>query len=160
MVDVSAHMVDQVLPRVQHRQWVLSMPKRVRWHLRHKPEVISGLLTVFLRAVETTIRQRSPGAPPDARFGAVAFVHRFGSYLNSHVHFHVLVTDGVFSAGDDGEAVFHPALDLERKDFAAVQTRCATAACAGCTATATSMTTPSMSSTAATTPAAGRSTPR
>jgi hypothetical protein len=82
--------------------------------LRHKPEVISGLLTVFLRAVETTIRQGSPGAPPEARFGAVAFVHRFGSYLNSHVHFHVLVTDGVFSAGDDGEAVFHPALDLDQ----------------------------------------------
>ncbi|MBK6735769.1 MAG: transposase [bacterium] len=123
MVDVSAHMVDQVLPRVQHRQWVLSVPKRVRWHLRHKPEVISGLLTVFLRAVETTLRQCSPGAPADARFGAVAFVHRFGSYLNSHVHFHVLVTDGVFSAGPDGEAIFHPALDLERKDFEAVQTK-------------------------------------
>ncbi len=39
VVEVSAHMVEQVLPRVQHRQWVLSMPKRVRWHLRHKPEV-------------------------------------------------------------------------------------------------------------------------
>jgi hypothetical protein len=123
MVDVSAHMVDAILPRVQHRQWVLSMPKRVRWHLRHKPEVISGLLTVFLRAVETTIRQRSPGAPNDARFGAVAFVHRFGSYLNSHVHFHVLVTDGVFSAGSNGEAVFHPALDLDQSDIAAVQAK-------------------------------------
>jgi len=113
MVEVSAHLVDQILPRGQHRQWVLSMPKRVRWHLRHKPEVISGLLTVFLRTVETTIRQRSPGAPPGARFGAVAFVHRFGSYLNSHVHFHVLVTDGVFSADPDGGAVFHRALDLD-----------------------------------------------
>jgi len=123
MVDVSAHMVDQVLPRVQYRQWVLSMPKRVRWHLRHKPEVISGLLAIFLRAVETTIRQRSPGAPAGARFGAVAFVHRFGSYLNSHVHFHVVVTDGVFSAGDDGAAVFHPACDLEPDDMAAVQAK-------------------------------------
>ena len=65
---------------------MLSVPKWVRWHLREKSEVISGLLGVFLRAMETTIRQRSPGAPPDARFGAVAFVHRFGSYLNSHVH--------------------------------------------------------------------------
>ena len=123
MVEVSGHLVDQVLPRVQHRQWVLSMPKRVRWHLRHKPEVISGLLTVFLRAVETTLRQRSPGAPAGARFGAVAFVHRFGSYLNSHVHFHVLVSDGVFSAGEEGEAVFHPALDLEPGDFEAVQAK-------------------------------------
>ena len=85
-VETAAHMVDHVLPRVPMRQWVLSVPKRVRWHLRNKPEVVSGLLKVFLRAVETTIRQRSPGAPTSARFGAVAFVHRFGSYINCHVH--------------------------------------------------------------------------
>jgi len=48
-------------------------------------------------------------------------VHRFGSYLNSHVHFHVLVTDGVFSADDAGLAVFHPALDLDQDDYLAVQ---------------------------------------
>lgn len=86
MVETAAHLTDQVLPRVPYRQWVLSVPKRVRWHLSEKPEVIAGLLRVFLRAVETTLRQRSPGVPPGARFGAVAFVHRFGSYLNSHVH--------------------------------------------------------------------------
>ena len=51
-------------------------------------------------------------SPPGARFGAVAFVHRFGSYLNSHVHFHVIVSDGVFSAGADDTAIFHPALHL------------------------------------------------
>ena len=63
-----------------------------------------------MRTMETTIRQRSPDAPPNARFGAAAFVRRFGSYLNSHVHFHVLVTDGVFSSDGDGGAVFHPIL--------------------------------------------------
>jgi len=123
MVETAAHMVDQVLPRVTFRQWVLSVPKRVRWHMREKPEVVSGLLGVFLRAVETTIRQRSPDAPPGARFGAVAFVHRFGGYLNSHVHFHVLVTDGVFSADEEGRAVFHPALDLVNDDFRTVQAK-------------------------------------
>ncbi len=116
-------MVDEVLPRVPYRQWVLSMPKRVRWHLREKPEVVGGLLKVFLRAVETTIRQKSPGAPPKARFGAVVFVHRFGSFLNSHVHFHILVTDGVFSADGDGGAEFHPAVDLTEDDFTSVQTK-------------------------------------
>jgi hypothetical protein len=121
MVETAAHMVDDVLPRVQFRQWVLSVPKRVRWHMARKPEVVSGLLGVFLRAVETTVRQRSPGAPVGSRFGAVAFVHRFGSYLNSHIHYHVLVTDGVFSAGQDGQAEFHPALDLDDDDFLAVQ---------------------------------------
>jgi hypothetical protein len=121
MVETAAHMVDHVLPRVPFRQWVLSVPKRVRWHMQRKPEVVSGLLRIFLRAVETTLRQRSPDALEGARFGAVAFVHRFGSYLNSHVHYHVLVTDGVFSAGSDGRAVFHPALDLDASDFMAVQ---------------------------------------
>jgi hypothetical protein len=86
MVETAAHLTDQVLPRVPYRQWVLSVPRRVRWHLRVKPEAVSGVLRVFLQAVETTLRQCSPGAPADARFGAVAFVHRFGSYLNSHVH--------------------------------------------------------------------------
>jgi len=52
--------------------------------MRAKPEVTSGLLRIFLRAVETTLRQSGSGAPPSARFGAVAFVHRFGNILNSH----------------------------------------------------------------------------
>ncbi len=34
MVETAAHMVDDVLPRVQFRQWVLSVPKRVRWTMR------------------------------------------------------------------------------------------------------------------------------
>ena len=34
----------------------------------------------------------SAGAP----VGAIAFIHRFGSSLNGHVHLHVCVVDGVF----------------------------------------------------------------
>jgi len=123
MVETAAHMIDAVLPRVPYRQWVLSVPKRIRWHMREKPEVTSGLLQVFLRAVETTVRQRSPDAPSGARFGAIAFTHRFGSFLNSHVHYHVLVTDGVFSKDANGEAIFHPALELDANDFLSVQTK-------------------------------------
>jgi len=48
---------------------------------------------------------------------------RFGSYLNSHVHFHVLVTDGVLSAADDSTAVFHPAVSLDSADILAVQAK-------------------------------------
>ena len=81
MVETAAHLTDQVPPRVPYRQWVLSMPKRVRWHLREKPEVIAGLSRVFLRSVETTLRRRSPNAPPVASVEPVAFVHSFGSYL-------------------------------------------------------------------------------
>jgi hypothetical protein len=121
MAETAAHLTDHVLPRVPLRQWVLSVPKRVRWFLAHRPETVSPVLRVFLRAVETALRRASPGAPIAARLGAVAFVHRFGASLNSHVHFHCLVTDGVFSAGGEGEASFHEALDLTDEGVALVQ---------------------------------------
>jgi hypothetical protein len=47
----------------------------------------------------------------------VAFVHRFGSCLNSHIHIHVVVTEGVFSEDPDGTAVFHPVTDLRPDDL-------------------------------------------
>ena len=83
MVEIAAHLVDTVLPRVPYRQWVVTVPKRVRWFLKHRPEALDGLARIFLRAAETTIRRASADAPRDARFGAVLFVHRFGDSLNS-----------------------------------------------------------------------------
>ena len=121
MAETAAHLTDSVIPRVPIRQWVLSFPKRLRWFLRHRPETLSPLLRVFLRAAETALRQASPGAPAGSRFGAVAFVHRFGASLNSHVHFHCLIAEGVFSLGADGEALFHEALDLTEATLARVQ---------------------------------------
>ncbi len=109
MVETAAALTDQVLPRVPIRQWVLSLPKRVRWFLRHRPETLSPVLGIFLRAVETAVRRASPDAPAGARFGAVAFVHHFGAALNGHTHFHCLITDGLFAATPAGEAVFYEA---------------------------------------------------
>ncbi len=106
MVETAAALTDQVLPRVPVRQRVLSMPKRVRWYLRHRPETLSPVLGIFLRAVEAAVRRASPEALTGARFGAVAFVHHFGAALNGHTHFHCLITDGLFAATPTGEAAF------------------------------------------------------
>ena len=38
--------------------------------------------------VEQCLHAHSPGSGPAARLGAVAFIHRFGSALNAHLHFH------------------------------------------------------------------------
>jgi hypothetical protein len=40
MVETAAHLVDTVLPGVPYRQWVVSVPKRVRWFLKHRPEAL------------------------------------------------------------------------------------------------------------------------
>ncbi len=120
MVETAAHLTDHVLPKVPHRQWVLSVPKRVRYLFRTKRETAGVVLRIFMRALERTLASRSPGAPATSRFGAVAFVHHFGLSLNEHIHFHCSVTDGVFSEDPVGEALFHEATSLTEADIEAV----------------------------------------
>ena len=63
------------------------------------------------------------------QIGAVAFIHRFGSSLNTHVHLHICAIDGVFEALEDttvGPAtppgvVFHPASGIDEAAVAQVQ---------------------------------------
>jgi len=120
MVQVSSRLVDEVFPMLPVRQWVLSLPKRLRFFLHRDAQLTGKVLGVFLRAVETRLRQRCPDAPGAARFGGVSFVQRFGDALNPHTHFHSCLIDGVFSAQDD-QLHFHEASALSNADVDAVQ---------------------------------------
>ena len=68
--------------------------------LQRDGAVLSMVLRIFLRVIAQTLQTHSPGAAnadkESLHIGAVAFIHRFGSSLNEHVHFHVCVVDGVF----------------------------------------------------------------
>jgi len=115
MAELAAHLTDHVLPHLPVRQWVLSVPKRLRPYLHHNPEIAGAVLGIFLRAIRTTLRRTSPGASPEAQLGAVSFLHRFGSSLNPHFHFHLVVLDGVFDQAPDGTVRFHdPSLTVAR----------------------------------------------
>ena len=100
---------------------------------------------LFLRVVQHSLLEHCPGAAQSdkaaLRIGAVAFIHRFGSSLNTHVHFHCCVVDGVFEpvpGGVDDDAhtaaqttdqatatppgvAFHPASGLDDAAVAQVQ---------------------------------------
>jgi hypothetical protein len=80
----AAHLVERVLPHVPYRQWTLSFPFRLRLALARDAQLLSDVLTLFLRAL--------------------TFVQRFGSALQLTPHFHALVPDGVFR----DEAAFVP----------------------------------------------------
>jgi hypothetical protein len=98
--------VDHVIPPVPVRQWVLSLPKRLRWYLHRDPALTTAVLRLFLRAVERTLLTHTKTAPADAGMGAVSFIHRVGAALNPPTHYHCCVTDGMFS-GDASGACFH-----------------------------------------------------
>lgn len=121
MAEIAAHITDHVLPQLPIRQWVLSVPKRLRPFLENNPDIAGAVLRIFMRAVRTSLYHTSPGAPHDAQFGALTFTHRFGSALNTHFHFHAVVLDGVFSKGDDAEVRFHEAALLTPEHWAVLQ---------------------------------------
>ena len=123
MAEVAAHLTDEVIPHLPVRQWVLSVPKRLRPFLHQTPEVASGVLAIFLRALSSALRDASPGAPGavrDAQFGAISFPQRFGSSLNPHYHYHVLALDGVISGDVEHGVRFHEATGLEARDVEAL----------------------------------------
>lgn len=131
MAQTAAHLTDHVFPCLPVRQWVLSVPKRLRYFMQRDGAVLGMVLRIFLRVIEQTLQAGSPGAASVDKaalhIGAVAFIHRFGSSLNEHVHFHVCAVDGVFESvagevgrvreGDDRQiaapsVIFHPASSM------------------------------------------------
>lgn len=117
MAEVAAHLSEGVIPVVPMRQWVLSVPKRLRPHLMRDSELAGAVLRILLRAIRSELRAsvRGPTAA-DARLGAVSFLHRFGSALNPHPHFHLAVTDGLFAqtpAQADAPLRFQRAVGLD-----------------------------------------------
>ena len=111
MAEVAAHLTDHVLPHLPIRQWVLSLPKRLRPFLHWDPEMASAVLGIFVRALRGTLRRSSPTAPRGSELAAISFPQRFGSSLNPHYHFHVLAVDGVMAARSGG-VEFHEASGL------------------------------------------------
>jgi hypothetical protein len=102
MADTAAHLVDNVIPLVPVRQWVLTLPIALRYRLAYDADLTSAVIREFLRAVFASLRRRA------RRFqrihhphcGAVTVVQRFGDALNLNVHFHSLMLDGVYDLDD------------------------------------------------------------
>jgi hypothetical protein len=107
MEDTADHLVRNVFPAVPIRQWVLSMPRQVRFLAARRPELTSRLLDLFTRAVFVWQRRlaRRRGAS-DPRTGGVTAVQRCGGALNLNVHFHTLIPDGSFDLSGSGLARF------------------------------------------------------
>jgi transposase-like zinc-binding protein/putative transposase len=120
MAERAAHLVDHVLPDVPVRQWVLSLPHRLRYLLAWDHDLCRAVSRVAVRAVLGFLRRRARhDGVADGRSGAVVVVQRFGGALNLNVHLHALVLDGVFTR-EDGAVRFHPVTRLTREDVAEV----------------------------------------
>lgn len=120
MAERAAHVVDHVFPAVPVRQWVLTLPYRLRYRLAWDHDLCRMVVDAAVGTVLGYLRHvaREAGVA-DGRGGAVAIVQRFGGALNLNVHIHLLAMDGVFVRQGDGVA-FWPAPPLTALDVADV----------------------------------------
>ncbi len=85
---------ENVLKYVPHRQWVFSIPKRLRIYFMFDRKLLSKLSQCVWKVLRVYLKHAvcDEGAGP----GAVIAIQSFGDFLGFHPHAHVLVTDGCF----------------------------------------------------------------
>lgn len=99
MVETAAHHVENLIPCIPVRQWVISFPKRIRYYLQ-TDAILQEVLHTVVAEVRKKLINCSPKIP-GIQFGAISFIQRFGVTLNLHPHFHIIVADGVFETGNE-----------------------------------------------------------
>jgi hypothetical protein len=104
MNDEANHIIKNVIPEITTRQWVLSFPYKIRYVLSHNQKLTNELLKIFIRTIEANQKRRAGNK--NSKIGAITFIQRFGSALNLNVHFHTLMTDGVYIPQKDQTYVF------------------------------------------------------
>lgn len=103
----SSRALAELLPRVPYRQWVLVLPKRLRWFVNRDAR-LAGEVARILGSILTDRILRRSGAPKGAAPAQLHAIQRFGSSVNLHIHDHAVASDGVFAL-EDGRLRFYPA---------------------------------------------------
>jgi len=87
--------------------------------MTYDARLTSEVLHVFIRVLFRELRRRAREllGLRNSQCGAVTFVQRFGDALNANPHFHSLVIDGVYAAGEDGRPEFHQLPAPEDEDI-------------------------------------------
>jgi Putative transposase len=85
---------------------VLSFPIPLRSLFAIHPELITPVLRIVHRAVNTHLIKQAGIERKDAATGAITLIQRFGSAANLNTHLHALVLDGVYQTTAEGPPVF------------------------------------------------------
>ena len=96
MGESAAYLVDQVIPRVPVRQWVLSFPIPLRILFAAHPELLTSVLRIIHRVIARFLLKQEELKRCVVDTGAVTLIQHFGSAANLNIHLHCLVLDGVF----------------------------------------------------------------
>ena len=117
MCETAALLVDERLPAVPYRQWVLSFPGPLAVRLGYDTELLGQVCKSFsnrvMQALRRQVKQEHDLATSRTLHpGVLVVVQRFRSDLGLFVHLHCLVTDGCFEELAEGPPRFLPTTAL------------------------------------------------
>ena len=99
MAETAAHLVEQVIPWVPTRQWVVSVPIPLRYWTAASTELTAQVHTIIRRTISQyyiTQAAKQGVERQKVQAGSITFVQRFGSALNLNLHYHVIFLEGVY----------------------------------------------------------------
>jgi hypothetical protein len=94
VVEYGEWLCTQVLKSVPHRQWVFSLPKRLRIYFLFNRKLLAKLSRCAWKVLGAYQKQVVPfdGSVP----GAAIAIHTFGDFQQFNPHLHLIATDGCF----------------------------------------------------------------
>ncbi len=99
MAQTAAYLVEQVIPWVPTRQWVVSVPIPLRYWTASSQDLTATVHTIIRRTIAQydVNHAVTRGVSRDkVSAGSVTFIQRFGSSLNLNLHFHCVFIEGVY----------------------------------------------------------------
>lgn len=113
VVEFGEFLYTEVLKAVPHRQWVFSLPKRLRNYFMYDRKLLAKLSRCAWKVLSKYLKN-STGDKKSVP-GVVIAVQTFGDLLNFNPHLHIIATDGCFNEEDDFiKSVFPNGADLEK----------------------------------------------
>jgi len=98
VIEFGQWLCEEVLKHVPHRQWVFSIPKRLRIYFMAHRRLLAELSRRAWKVLSKYLKAGVSYA--DATPGGVIAVQTFGDFQNFNPHLHIIATDGCFYGND------------------------------------------------------------
>jgi hypothetical protein len=99
MAQLAAHLVEQVIPWVPTRQWVVSVPIPLRYWMASCKDLTAAVHTIIRKTISQYYVNEAVKLGMDRKkiqAGSVTCVQRFGGSINANLHYHFVFLEGVY----------------------------------------------------------------
>ena len=103
MAEAASHLVENVLPMVPYRQYVISFPIPMRYWMQFNKKLYAKVHSLVIKELHRYYKDKALKLGiKDPTPGSISFTQRFGSACNLNLHMHVICPDGVYTTVGDG----------------------------------------------------------